>query len=112
MKAQMKKNLSLCGLTLALLGGASSANAGGFAYSYSSPVVSVYAGAQLGNNKTTNVNQNSAVNISSVTQVGNNVTTHVVQNGASNTSAITQHGHQSTATVVQFGNGGSGLGAP
>jgi len=123
MKANARLAISLlAGLTFGLTAAAPARSApsasgghvqpGQVTYVYTSPTVSVYAGVQVGNNKTTTVAQHSAVNISSVAQVGDNVKTTVIQKGVANASGINQVGHHSSATVIQFGYMPSMLSSP
>lgn len=83
--------------------GAISVSPGQITYTYVSPQVSVYAGVQVGNNKTTTVNQDSKNNISSIAQVGANPVANVTQTGSKNNSNIQQAGSNPTALVIQFG---------
>jgi hypothetical protein len=102
----------LCGMAAALVpethaAAGVTASPGQIAYTYTSPLVSVYADIQIGNHVSTSVTQNSVYNISGISQVGNTTKAKVVQTGNVNTSKISQTGHNTSATVIQFGNLGS-----
>ena len=82
--------MSIAAAIAGCVAGGAEAQSASFVYSVRTPVVSVTAGAQLGNSNNSVVHQNSAINVYAVTQIGSNDSAKAVQSGKINSANIVQ----------------------